>query len=121
MDKKGPYKINENKDNKDFILTPSCYGGLLTVSYSLNIKLIFDSILTNNEEFNIPLDFFEKPNNINPNQNNNINLINNINHRIQENNNNINENSNNNNNLKDDNNNDFDAPPPIININENKV
>ena len=63
MDKDGPPQINENKELKDFFLTPCCYGGLLSVSFNLNIKLVFDSLLTFNEEFNIPLDFFERDNN----------------------------------------------------------
>ena len=62
MDKNGPYKLEENKIKKDFFLTPCCYGGLLSVFYELNIKIVFDSLLTFNEEFNIPLDFFPHQN-----------------------------------------------------------
>lgn len=68
MDKNGPNKIEENKNKKDFFLTPCCYGGLLSVSYELNIKIVFDSLLTFNEEFNIPLDFIPHSNNNNENK-----------------------------------------------------
>ena len=81
MDINGPFEL---KENKNFTLTPCCYGGLLSVSFTLNIKLVFDSLLTFNEEFNIPLDFYEKqekdvfnnknllnPNNVNENKNEN--------------------------------------------------
>ena len=63
MEKNGPYKLEDNKNKKEFFLTPCCYGGLLSVSYELNIKIIFDSLLTFNEEFIIPLDFIPHPNN----------------------------------------------------------
>ena len=121
MDKDGPPLMNENKEIKDFFLTPCCYGGLLSVSFNLNIKLVFDSLLTFNEEFNIPLDFFERDNNT-INLNNSI--INNTN-LYQSNIINSNKNQNKdemNSNLKIDNENnieDKDAPPPTNFINEN--
>ena len=113
MDKNGPIEFNEN--NKNNFLTPSCYGGLLSVSYNLNIRIIFDTLWTLNEEFNIPIDFFEK-------QNNNINTINNNrnsisnNHNSEENNNtNTGDNDNSNNqNINDEG---EDAPPPVHNVN----
>ena len=107
MDKNGPYELSENNKKKDFFLTPSCYGGLLTVDYKLNIKIIFNTLLTFNEEFNIPLDFYER-------QNASVNNNNNDNHN-EEDNNTItgqNNNSNSNNDAGE------DAPPPVYNINE---
>ena len=107
MDKNGPYELSENNKKKDFFLTPSCYGGLLTVDYKLNIKIIFNTLLTFNEEFNIPLDFCER-------QNASVNNNNNDNHN-EEDNNTItgqNNNSNSNNDAGE------DAPPPVYNINE---
>ena len=96
-------------------MTPSCYDGFLSVSYNLNIRIIFDTLWTLNEEFNIPIDFFEK-------QNNNINTINNNrnsisnNHNSEENNNtNTGDNDNSNNqNINDEG---EDAPPPVHNVN----
>lgn len=122
MDKNGPPQMNENKEIKDFFLTPCCYGGLLTVSFCLNIKLVFDSLLTFNEEFNIPLDFFERDNNT-INLNNSINLINNSNlyQSTNINNNKYEKNDESNNNInKDKRNNieDKDAPPTTNFINE---
>ena len=52
-------KIKKSK----IFLKPWCFGGLLSVSFSLNIKLILDSLLTFNEEFNIPLVFCDRENN----------------------------------------------------------
>ena len=112
LDKNGPYELNKNKENKDFFLTPCCYGGLLSVGYILNIKLKFDSLLTFNEQFNIPLDLFGK-------QNNNVNndIINEINNKFEEENNKttIGGDNNEENNLNYKNNDGEDAPPPIIN------
>ena len=74
MDKNGPNKIEENKNKKDFFLTPCCYGGLLSISFELNIKIVFDSFLTLNEEFNIPLDFIPHLNDNDGNKNQNIKI-----------------------------------------------
>ena len=44
---------------KGVYLYPTCYGGLLSVEYLIRMKLEMDSMWSTNEEFNIPLDFFE--------------------------------------------------------------
>jgi hypothetical protein len=124
IEKNGTYNLNENEKN-NFFLTPSCYGGLISVGYCMNIKLIFDSLFTFNEEINIPLDFYEKSN---------INYIyeaNNISNHSKKINNEVNINNKENNEAKNniqlekkDSNNSNDAPPPaseIENQNENNI
>jgi hypothetical protein len=44
---------------KGVYLYPTCYGGLLSVEYLIRMKLEMDSMWSTNEEFNIPIDFFE--------------------------------------------------------------
>lgn len=48
-----------NLDNlKKVHLAPSCLGGLLSVQYSLNIKINIDSICSSDEKLSIPVDFY---------------------------------------------------------------
>ena len=54
-------------------LYPTCYGGLLSVEYLIKMKIEMDTFWSTNEEFFIPIDFYEPfvlgPNaNINPPQ-----------------------------------------------------
>ena len=114
MDINGPYEIKENKDNKDLFLTPCCYGGLITVSYCLHIKLVFDSLLTFNEEFNIPIDFYERQDNDIQNQNNNN--LNNSDNLLNSNTKDINNNTNENNNEDNSQNIDMLEAPSAIQI-----
>ena len=44
---------------KNILLFPTCYGGLLTCEYNLNIIFEMDSWFTSNEKAIIPLDIYE--------------------------------------------------------------
>ena len=54
---------NDNRRYKDKFknikLFPSCYGGLLTCEYFIKFVFDLDSWFTTNEEFSLPLDFYE--------------------------------------------------------------
>ena len=130
---------NDNRRYKDKFnnikLFPSCYGGLLTCEYFIKFVFDLDSLFTTNEEFSIPLDFYELFNDftaepkkfeLNPYdtyQTSNKNYTDQNGNTIKDdefpdekeiymNKNNNNKDNNNNNKPEGDNNTDGDAPPP---------
>ena len=129
IDKKGPYPENFKHFQNLFYIYPSCRGGILSIFYSIKIKLYFDSNLTFDETFFIPIDFCSRPEekkidnnpqNVYSNQydkpiesenvtiggNDNINYINNNGQQNQSMDINLSES-------------DYVAPPPIVDINNN--
>ena len=95
LNPKKNYKIldedNRKHDEKfkNYKLFPSCYGGLLSCEYYIKFIFEIDSFFSSNEEFDLPLDFYEPfnmGNNLNtqsfnqqPSMNNYYNSYNNLN------------------------------------------
>ena len=67
------YKMT--KLEKEYIICPSCIGGLVSVEYFLQVKLYFPSN-TFDEKYEVPIDFFPRPDikNVNNNIGNNNNF-----------------------------------------------
>ena len=60
IDKKGPFTENYTRFQDLFHIYPSCRGGLISIEYFIKIKLYFDTSLTFDESFYIPIDFYSK-------------------------------------------------------------
>lgn len=62
-----------------YSLTPSCLYGAMSVEYNFRVKIIFDSSMTYDEKFIMPLDFCSRPNgpllNDNYGNNNDVNSL----------------------------------------------
>ena len=69
IEKKGPY--GEDITDVKFLnnLYPSCMGGMISIEYYITIKLLFDSSLTSDESYDIPIDFCSRHEEINNNNN----------------------------------------------------
>ena len=59
------YKLIESNGQNDlfdkinqYVLYPMTKGGLISIEYYLNVKILFDSKLSFDEDFKIPLDFY---------------------------------------------------------------
>ena len=52
-------KRNENEKFKNVKLFPTCYNGILSCEYYFKIIFEMDTWFSSNEEFNIPIDFYE--------------------------------------------------------------
>ena len=74
FDEYGLLEINDSRFA--YTLYPSTYNGLVSVDYSIDVKIYFDSSLTFDEEFFVPIYFSANFDN-NYNNNNNINNYNN--------------------------------------------
>ena len=61
IEKKGPYRENITDFQNLFYLYPSCRGGLLSIDYFIKVKLFFETSLTFDESFYIPIDFCSRP------------------------------------------------------------
>ena len=73
IEKKGPYGENIKNFQYLYQIYPSCRGGLLSIQYFIKIKLLFDTSFTNDESFEIPIDFCSRP--VHKNINNNFRQI----------------------------------------------
>ena len=61
IEKNGPYGENITNFQYLYQIHPSCIGGLLSILYFIKIKLLFDTSLTTDESFEIPIDFCSRP------------------------------------------------------------
>ena len=60
IDKEGPFTEKCTKFQDLCHIYPSCRGGLIAIEYFIKIKITFDTSLTSDELFYIPIDFYSK-------------------------------------------------------------